>query len=215
MSAKKIMAMCAVLLTAFCVQAATEVVDGIEWTYTIDGNLAYVGGGETAVTNQSGTVTTRLVTAIPQDTQGSVAIPLNLGGRAVAGINVAAFLGCSSITNIVLHNSISNIQNNAFRNCSSLREVVLPRGLLRINGSWVFAGCSNLQSVTIPRSLSWIHCGVFRDCLGLKEVYIEDIGRWSQVYYGDYLGNPLYYGADLYLNGQVLFLMPTAVFLTI
>ena len=80
---KKLMMLCFAAMAATGAWSATETVNGVEWTYVINNNVAYVGGGELVETNELGEVSSIVQTAIPVNTQGSVSIPYRLGGRMV------------------------------------------------------------------------------------------------------------------------------------
>ena len=74
-----------------------ETVDGIEWTY-------YVEDGKSSVHT------------IDQSIVGTVYVPQMLGGNPVTSVHEGAFNGCS-ISEVVMHSSITEIQSNAFSNC--------------------------------------------------------------------------------------------------
>ena len=47
---KRMLFVAIVSVAAVCAQAATEIVDGIEWTYTVTDGKASVGGGSSSST---------------------------------------------------------------------------------------------------------------------------------------------------------------------
>lgn len=76
----------ATLLVAGSAFATTETVNGIEWTYTVNGGVATLGGGSSSTP------------AIPSSVSGAVSIPSALGGAPVTSIGSYAFSGRSAVT---------------------------------------------------------------------------------------------------------------------
>ena len=71
-------------------------------------------------------------------------------------------------------------------------------------GKFAFDGCDSLTSINIPDSVTSIGSGAFSGCSSLKEVHISDIAAWCAIDFGSYHANPLYHGAALYLNGEIV-----------
>ena len=74
------------------------------------------------------------------------------------------FIGCRSLTSLVIPDSVTNIGDYAFWNCRSLTDIVIPDGVTSI-GKCAFEGCSALSSVVIPDSVSCIGFGAFENCI--------------------------------------------------
>ena len=64
-----------------------------------------------------------------------------------------AFADCSSLTNIVLPNTLKSIGNYSFRNCTALTSIIIPDSVETIS-STAFSGCTNLTSIKIPTKKS-------------------------------------------------------------
>ena len=79
----------------------------------------------------------------------------------------------TTITSIVLPNSLLYIEENAFSGCSSLTEIILPDGLLTIPKN-AFNGCSSLTGLTIPDTVLTIESDAFNGCCSIKELVIPD-----------------------------------------
>ncbi len=91
------------------------------------------------------------------------------------------FIGCRSLTSLVIPDSVTNIGDYAFWNCRSLTDIVIPDGVTSI-GKCAFEGCSALSSVVIPDSVSCIGFGAFENCSSLHSVVIPN----SVTSIGDY-----------------------------
>ena len=87
-------------------------------------------------------------------------------------IGTDAFYGCSSLTSVVIPNSVTSIGRNAFNSCSGLTNVVIGNSVESI-GMYAFRNCTKLLSVIIPSSVSEINSGAFGDCYGLTSVEIR------------------------------------------
>ncbi len=149
-------------------------------------------------------------------------------------IESSAFAGCKSLTSIVIPDSVTTIRSQAFRECTNLKSITLPDNLKVIDeaafydctsltaitipegisclSQYTFYGCSNLESISIPSSMRDVQMGVFHGCSKLKSVYISDLKNYLNISYSIDTWNipptalpvPTYYGADLYLNGELL-----------
>ncbi|MBQ8415039.1 MAG: leucine-rich repeat domain-containing protein, partial [Clostridia bacterium] len=63
---------------------------------------------------------------------------------------------------------------------------------------------SGLTSIEIPSSVTRIGEGAFLECIGLKDVYINDIAAWCEIAFGSSFSNPLWHGANLYINNELV-----------
>ena len=152
---------------------------------------------------------------------GDVTIP-----DGVTSIGYNAFYNCSSLTSVTIPDSVTSIGNYAFYNCDALTSVVIPDSVTSIGwcafydcsnlesvtigngvtsiGNYAFEYCSSLTSVTIPDSVTSIGDRAFSDCSSLESVYIIDLTAWMNIKFEYDSSNPLYNGADLYLNGSLV-----------
>ena len=67
---------------------------------------------------------------------------------------------------------VTSIGSSAFYKCSSITSVIIPNSVTSIRGS-AFKGCSSLTSVTIPNSVTSIGDGPFAECTNLNEIIVE------------------------------------------
>ena len=194
----------ALLLSAFPLVSLGQVTEG-EWTYIVE--------------NGGATITASTAT-------GAVTIPSELGGYAVkkladeplfnpifgygntsvtsvvilnslTRIGTGAFAGCYGLTSVTIPNSVTSIGNNAFEGCVSLTSISIPNSVTSIE-SEAFLSCYSLTSITIPNSVTSIGVKAFFNCTGITTVTMPDrfisqvaqIGLEGQVA-TDYLVNAL------------------------
>ena len=118
------------LLLASAFQSAVGQVTSGPWTY-------FVENGGATITDSTAT--------------GAVTIPSVLGGYAVkkVGSNFAPIFGNTSVTSVVIPNSVTSIGQYAFTYCTSLTSVTIPNSVTSIGDS-AFNGCTSLVTVYLP-----------------------------------------------------------------
>ena len=85
----------------------------------------------------------------------------------------------------------------------NLSSVVIPDSVTSI-GDYAFYGCTGLTSIVIGDSVTSIGRFAFSGCTGLTDVYITDIDAWCNISFSSSDSNPMYYGANLYLDGNLV-----------
>ena len=163
----------------------TYIINGLEWHYKI-----------VSVADQTCEICHPLVpfwSAIPNTTEGEVAIPSIINGfkvisignyalyqcggltgslvipEGVVSIGSQAFYGCTGYTGeLVLPTTLKSLGKEAFGGCSNLTgELHIPNGVEEI-GEGAFSGCSSLTgSLTFPESLKTLGAYAFNYCSGL------------------------------------------------
>ena len=91
----------------------------------------------------------------------------------VTGIGRSAFEHNTTITQVVLPDTLQTIGKNAFRGCSGLTQIVLPYTVQTIGNS-AFRGCSGLAQIVFPDTLQTIGSNAFRGCSGLAQIVFPD-----------------------------------------
>ncbi len=109
---------------------------------------------------------------------------------SVTIIGKAAFYGCTSLTEVILPESVVTVESSAFYGCTSLTEVILPESVVTVESS-AFSGCSNLSKVTLNEGLKNIGYYAFNGT-AITEVTIPSTVE-SMDYYND--DSSAFYGA--------------------
>lgn len=72
-------------------------------------------------------------------------------------------------------------------------------------GPSAFVGCGHLESIFIPATIEKQEWSIFDGCDNLRKVDVEDMAAFIRLEVGGWwTGSPLWYGADLYLNGELV-----------
>lgn len=146
------------------------------WSYDFKyGNLYYNITDEEAKTVE---VTYEVYSGIDNysSLSGELYIPTSVnyngGDYTVTSVGERAFFFCSSITSVIVPNSVKTIGNDAFYNCVGLVSINIPGNITSI-GRNAFADCSGLVSLDIPSSVTSIGEYAFSGCSDLASVNIS------------------------------------------
>ena len=101
--------------------------------------------------------------------------------NSLVSIGDYSFYGCNALADIVIPDSVTTIGEEAFNNCTSLASVTIGDSVTSI-GIFAFYYCTSLTSIVIPDSVTTIGERAFEDCSGLTSVTIGD----SVTSIGDY-----------------------------
>lgn len=97
------------------------------------------------------------------------------------------FVDCNTLRDINISDDCCYIDDYAFSNCSSLDKLTLPHHLKYL-GECAFEGCSSLTEVTIPATIKLVLPYTFKNCISLKNVIFEDK---TDIYGGAFIGCPI------------------------
>ena len=148
-----------------------------------------------------------------EGSSGRVKIAEEYKGLPVKNIYDNAFNNNTTITEVIIPDSVITIGSYAFMGCSYLNSVVIGDGVITI-GSYAFWACDCLASVVIGESVTTIDRGAFYHCPTLAFIVIPDsvttIGELafsgcSSLNYNEY-GNCKYLGNE---NNPYLALIET------
>ena len=123
------------------------------------------------------------ISRIGSCTDLDIKIPEYIDGYKVTRIGEAAFLGCISLTSIVIPDSVTSIDGFAFEGCSSLTSIVIPDSVTSI-GDGAFEYCGSLTSIVIPNSVTSIGAFAFEGCSNLN------YNEYDNAYYLGNSSNP-------------------------
>ena len=93
-------------------------------------------------------------------------------GSKIKEIGAYAFRDCTSLSTVILPNSLTKIGSSAFQDCKSLTSINIPDSVTEI-GNHTFAGCESLSSIIIPKAVTEIGFPIFLKCSKLKNIYCE------------------------------------------
>jgi hypothetical protein len=147
----------------------------------------------TYITNADNTITITKYTG----SGGGVTIPDTTNGLPVTIIGFAAFESCTSLTNVIIPDSVTNIEKSAFWHCANLTSISIPDSTINIGdfafslcyslanitigngvtdvGIEAFYSCTNLTVITLPGSVTNIARDAFSDCDSLTEITVDEM----------------------------------------
>lgn len=109
----------------------------------------------------------------------SFTIPSEIDGLPVKEIAAFAFASNTTLTSIIIPDSVTVIGEGAFKNCTNLVSVTLPEGLTELPYE-CFSYCSMLKKIILPESLISIDDYCFENCSMLGKLrippYVTNIG---------------------------------------
>ena len=129
---------------------ALQKIDSDSFEY--DGNAVYTNDKK------------RLVYCMSQET--SFTIP-----EGVEIIGEMAFRGKKALKNVIIANSVKEIEHDAFYDCDELDNVYVPAGV-KVVRSYAFAECDNLKKVTFAGTPEKVGRHTFDDCDQLNDIIV-------------------------------------------
>ena len=121
-------------------------------SFEFDGNAVYTNNKK------------RLVYCMSQET--SFTIP-----EGVEIIGEMAFRGKKALKNVIIANSVKEIEHDAFYDCDELDNIYVPAGV-KIVRSYAFAECDKLKKVTFAGTPEKVSRHTFDDCDQLHDIIV-------------------------------------------
>jgi len=104
----------------------------------------------------------------------TVRIPAVYDGLPVTEIGQGAFSkNCGEITELIVPNSVTKINEKGFRGCYKLRKLTLSKNLTYI-GPHAFESCGQLEELYIPDGVTCIEEYAFNKCHGLEKLRLPN-----------------------------------------
>ena len=88
-------------------------------------------------------------------------------------INNDAFYGCDKIISVTFPDNVTSIGKSAFQDCIGLTEIIIPSNVTNI-ANRTFFNCRSLAKVTIPSSVTSIEEAAFSRCNSLTKIFIPN-----------------------------------------
>ena len=107
----------------------------------------------------------------------------------------------SPLVTVVIGDEAETLPDGFFADCTMMESVSLPDAIPTI-GRETFEGCSSLKAIAIPSSVTNIGENAFAGCESLSRVNVPSVKDWLKIKFANDAANPLYYGAELYVNGE-------------
>ena len=121
-------------------------------SFEFDGNAVYTNDKK------------RLVYCMSQE--ASFAIP-----EGVEIIGEMAFRGKKALKNVIIANSVKEIEHDAFYDCDELDNVYVPAGV-KVVKSYAFAECDKLKKITFAGTPNKLSRHTFDDCDQLHDIIV-------------------------------------------
>ena len=121
-------------------------------SFEFDGNAVYTNNKK------------RLVYCMSQET--SFTIP-----EGVEIIGEMAFRGKKALKNVIIANSVKEIEHDAFYDCDELDNIYVPAGV-KVVRSYAFAECDKLKKVTFAGTPEKVSRHTFDDCDQLHDIIV-------------------------------------------
>lgn len=142
------------------------------WSYDFkSGNLYYNITNEEAKTVEVTYDENEGYSSLSSELYIPASVKYNGSDYTVTSIGEWAFKFCSTLSSVIIPNSVTIISNNAFYNCEGLTFINIQGNITSI-GSYAFADCSSLASLDIPSSVTSIGEFAFSGCSDLASVNI-------------------------------------------
>jgi hypothetical protein len=94
-------------------------------------------------------------------------------GSILQTVSQQAFQYCSALTEVVLPENVTEIEEDAFLSCRALQKVNIPENVVKI-GARAFCSCCTLREISIGGNGTEIGQYAFCDCTSLKTIFLQE-----------------------------------------
>ena len=101
----------------------------------------------------------------------TIKIPEKINGVKVTSIALSKGAMITEVTDVVIPETVTVIEQEAFHNMTGLKNVVMPSKLEKIKIS-AFSNCKSMETIEIPDTVNLIEEYAFTDTANLKEITI-------------------------------------------
>ena len=143
-------------------------IDGVEQSELVIGYRFSTTGEHTVKYTLTDPTFIEVQTFMDCSSLTSIVIP-----NSVTSIGYGVFQSCSGLTSCTIGSSVTSIGESAFRGCSSLTSIDIPSGVTSI-GYNAFESCYSLTSIDIPSGVTSIDSYTFSQCSSLTSITIPD-----------------------------------------
>ena len=143
-----------IMVSMAMVPANAEANEGLSYSVSQDGTSCVINGSNKSIV-------------------GKLEIPEKIDGYEVTAIDVAAFYGCNSLSEIVIPEGTTSIGEAAFFLCSSLNKIEIPESMRSI-GDGAFYDCTSLTDISISENVNYIGEDAFGGCTLLENINIPE-----------------------------------------
>lgn len=126
--------------------------------------------------------------------------------KHIKTVGTGAFANCTSLSDVTIENGVETIDSSAFSGCTALKSIVIPDSVTYLGG-YNFSDCASLESIHIGKNVKYFGACTFLRCENLRSVYYAGtLSDWCKIDIFQSVGSssPLYHGADLYIQGELL-----------
>ncbi len=89
--------------------------------------------------------------------------------NTVLSLGSDCFLNCTNLTSITISSGVTSLTSGCFGSCSSLTTIEIPNGVTSLGAS-CFYYCTSLTTITIPSSVTSLGDECFNTCTGLVNI---------------------------------------------
>lgn len=120
-----------------------------------------------------------LTAATPAETTETLTVPAEIDGKPVT-VLYDFFLRGSTISGIVLPDTLREICTTAFYYCCNLTEIQIPESVTKIHSA-AFYYCTSLTRINLPQNLTELPSSTFFGCYALSDIVIPENNALTEI----------------------------------